>query len=61
MMQKKRTFSLLSVALKLGFNFGVNNIAIYGKKVRCSFNSFEQCTSKLCNSPISSTLPLDLT
>ena len=29
--------------LKLGLNFGVFNIAIYGKTVRCSFNSFEQC------------------
>ena len=31
------------VALKLGLNLGVFNIAIYGKTVRCSFNSFEQC------------------
>ena len=32
MMQKKRTFYLLTVALKLGLNVGVINIAIYGKK-----------------------------
>ena len=30
--------------LKLGLNLGVINIEIYGKKVRCSFNSFEQCS-----------------
>ena len=34
---------MLFVALQLGLNLGVFNIAIYGKKVRCSFNSFEQC------------------
>ena len=40
---------MLSVALKLGLNLGVINIAIYGKKVRCSFNSFEQCIYILYN------------
>ena len=28
---------------KIGGILGVFNIAIYGKTVRCSFNSFEQC------------------
>ena len=32
---------------KIGVKLGVFNIAIYGKTVRCSFNSFEQCISKL--------------
>ena len=28
---------------KIVVNFGVFNIAIYGKTVKCSFNYFEQC------------------
>ena len=28
---------------KIGVRLEVFNIAIYGKAVRCSFNSFEQC------------------
>ena len=28
---------------KIGVKLGVFNIVIYGKTVRCSFNSFEQC------------------
>ena len=32
--------------LKSGLNLGVFNIAIYGKTVRCCFNSFEQCIYK---------------
>ena len=29
---------------KIGNKLGVVNIAIYGKAIRCSFNSFEQCS-----------------
>ena len=29
---------------KIGIKLGVFNIAIYGEKIRCSFNSFEQCS-----------------
>ena len=32
---------------KIGLNLAVSNVAIYGKTVRCSFNSFEQCIQKL--------------
>ena len=31
---------------KIGIKLGVFNIAIYGKTVRCSLNSFEQCTMR---------------
>ena len=43
MKQKKQTFWIVVDCLKLGVKLGVFNTAIYGKIVRCSFNSFEQC------------------
>ena len=34
---------------KIGVRLGVFKNAIYGKAVRCSFNSFEQCIFKGCS------------
>ena len=37
---------------KIGVKLGVFNIAIYGKTIRCSFNSFEQCIYSILHTVI---------